>query len=311
MRIPKYISHFRRALFASTILFTATTVQSQDFLSAIRTTSKSFQQVAVFDVGPTTVPLDKVEAAVLSAVQVYASAASSERKLMPSTLPDMPGALTFEEMKLPFGMSVQMPKCDGAVAIINGADTAMAKYGDTTMSMACIFPYAKGYRVHYYAKFSESSGGTLAQVSGAFGKMITRAIGVGDNTQFIGITVTNIQDKLVAAGATAKLVGLQPAIEGKVIEKDELAEQIASSKHQQQARGNAIDARKELTSIGLNPNSHDDFISAVKRGDKLAVKLFIQADSVDLNQADKDGKRPLELARRKEVVEMLTAAGAS
>jgi hypothetical protein len=49
----------------------------------------------------------------------------------------------------------------------------------------------------------------------------------------------------------------------------------------------------------------------VKRGDKLAVKLFIQADSVDLNQADKDGKRPLELARRKEVVEMLTAAGAS
>jgi hypothetical protein len=214
MRISKYISNDHRALFALTILLTVTTAQSQDFLSAIRPTSKSFQQVAVFDVGPTTVPLDKVEAAVLGGTGVR-QRCKFERKLMPSTLPDMPGALTFEEMKLPFGMSVQMPKCDGAVAIINGADTAMAKYGDTTMSMACIFPYAKGYRVHYYAKFSESSGGTLAQVSGAFGKMITRAIGVGDNTQFIGITVTNIQDKLVAAGATAKLVGLQPAIEGR------------------------------------------------------------------------------------------------
>lgn len=187
MRISKYISSDRRALFALTMLLTATTAQSQDFLSAIRPTSKSFQQVAVFDVGPTSVPLDKVEAAVLSAIQVYASSARSERKLMPSTLPDTPGSLTFEEMKLPFGMSLQIPKCDGAVGIINGADTGMAKYGDTTMSMACIFPYAKGYRVHYYAKFSESSGGTIEQMSGALGKMITRAIGVGDNTQFIGL----------------------------------------------------------------------------------------------------------------------------
>ena len=294
-----------------TLLICSTTAQSQDLISAFRQSSKSFQQVAVFDVGPTSMPLDKVEAAVLSSIQVYSSSARSERKLVPANLPEMPGGLTFEDIKLPFGVTLQMPKCEGAVDIINGADTAMAKYGDTTMSMACIFPYSKGYRIHYYAKFSESTGSSLAQVGASIGKMLTRVIGIGDNTKFIGITIDNIQEKLNATGAIVRLVNLQPAIEGKVVEKDDLAEQIASSKQQQKVRGNAIDARKELSSIGLNPNSQEDFVSAVKRGDKLAVRLFIQADSVDINQQDKDGKRPLELAHRKEVIELLTEAGAS
>lgn len=129
-----------------------------------------------------------------------------------------------------------------------------------------------GYRVHYYAKYSESSGGSATQVGAALGKMFARVVGLGDSTQFIGITITNIQNKLAAIGATIKLIGLQPAIEGKVVETDDLAEQIATNKQQQKARENAIDARKELTSIGLNPNSHDDFIASIKRGDKLACQ---------------------------------------
>jgi hypothetical protein len=310
MKTKGKIMKYRYSLSVLALLLGTGATQAQDFMSALRPTSKSYQQLAVFDVSPASMPLEKVEKAVLSAIQVYASQARADRKLMPNSLPNMPGALTFEEMKLPFGLSIQMPKCNGAVDVINSADTDMAQYGDVTQAMACIFPYKDGYRVHYYAKFSESSGGSALQIGAALGKMFTRATGIGDSTQFIGATITNIQEKLGAAGATVKLVGLQPAIEGKTVEKDDLADQAVASQQQQQARGNAIDARKELSTIGLNPNSYDDFIAAVQRGDKLAVKLFIQADSVDLNQPDKDGKRPIQLARRKEVIDMLTAAGA-
>jgi hypothetical protein len=301
---------YRYSLTIISLLLCTGFTQAQDIMSILKPTSKSYQQLAVFDVTPANISLEKIESSVLSALQVYASQTRAERKLMPNILPVTPGVMTFEEIKLPFGLSAQIPKCNDAVDIIKSEDTDLAQYGNVTQAMACIFVYKDGYRVHYYAKFSEQSGGTVAQIGGAIGSMFLRAVGFGDSSQFIGATITNIQERLVSTGATVKLVEMKPAMEGKIVERDNLADQARASQQQQQAHIIAIGARKELTSIGLNPNSYEDFISAVKRGDKLAVKLFVQADSVDLNQEDKDGKRPIHIARRKDIVDLLTEAGA-
>lgn len=174
MNFNNYFTKCSYGLTLATLVMASNNVYSQDFLSAIRPSTKSFQQLAVFDVEPGSVPLDKVEGAVLSAIQIYANQARAERKLMPPSLPEIPSTLTFSEIKSPFGVLLQLPVCNDAVVIINSSDTGMAQYGDVTTSMACIFPYNKGYRVNYYAKFSESSGGTVAQVGAAFGKMLTR-----------------------------------------------------------------------------------------------------------------------------------------
>lgn len=55
----------------------------------------------------------------------------------------------------------------------------------------------------------------------------------------------------------------------------------------------ALQARKNLAGMGLNYYSQEHFLDAVKRGDKLAVDLFLKAEAVDVNAQDTTGQRPL------------------
>jgi hypothetical protein len=57
-----------------------------------------------------------------------------------------------------------------------------------------------------------------------------------------------------------------------------------------------LDARKNLTSMGLTYHDQTQFMSAVMRGDSLAVEMFIKAGGVDVDVRDKDGLKPLDLA---------------
>jgi hypothetical protein len=59
----------------------------------------------------------------------------------------------------------------------------------------------------------------------------------------------------------------------------------------------AIQARKDLTAMGLKYHDANEFLEAVKRDDALAVELFVEGRGVNVGAKDKDGRSALEIAR--------------
>jgi hypothetical protein len=59
----------------------------------------------------------------------------------------------------------------------------------------------------------------------------------------------------------------------------------------------AIQARKDLTAMGLKYHDANDFLEAVKRDDALAVELFIEGRGVNLGAKDAQGRSALDIAR--------------
>jgi len=73
----------------------------------------------------------------------------------------------------------------------------------------------------------------------------------------------------------------------------------------------AIRARKDLADMGLTYHDKQQFLDAVKRGDVIAVRLFIVGRGVDPGAADVWGTSALELAKRNgnpELIALLEAA---
>jgi hypothetical protein len=59
----------------------------------------------------------------------------------------------------------------------------------------------------------------------------------------------------------------------------------------------SLQARKDLTAMGLRYFDEKDYLAAVKRGDELAVELFIAGRGVNLASRDADGRSAAEIAR--------------
>lgn len=59
----------------------------------------------------------------------------------------------------------------------------------------------------------------------------------------------------------------------------------------------SLQARKDLTAMGLRYFEAKDYLDAVKRGDELAVELFIAGRGVNLASRDADGRSAAEIAR--------------
>jgi hypothetical protein len=73
----------------------------------------------------------------------------------------------------------------------------------------------------------------------------------------------------------------------------------------------AIQARKDLTAMGLTYHDRGQFHEAVKRGDVLAVRLYLAGRGVDPNAKDLLGHTALDLAKRggnPELIALLSAA---
>ena len=60
----------------------------------------------------------------------------------------------------------------------------------------------------------------------------------------------------------------------------------------------SVEARKELTAMGLTYHDSKQFLDAVKRNDVLAAELFIAARGVDLSATDFWGRDAVDFARR-------------
>jgi hypothetical protein len=87
----------------------------------------------------------------------------------------------------------------------------------------------------------------------------------------------------------------------------------AAAEGRSQAGSGAIQARKDLTAIGLTYHDSNQFLDAVKRGDAIAVRLFLAGRGVDPAAKDAWGNSALDLARRggdPEIIALLSAATA-
>ena len=67
----------------------------------------------------------------------------------------------------------------------------------------------------------------------------------------------------------------------------------------------AVQARKDLSAMGLTYFSHEQFVEAAKRGDRLACELFLRAGSVSVNTPDKRGLTALKAAATPELAAYL------
>ena len=61
--------------------------------------------------------------------------------------------------------------------------------------------------------------------------------------------------------------------------------------------GDALQARKDLTAMGLRYHDPKDFLDAVQRDDALAVELFVAGRGVNLASKDAQGRTALDIAR--------------
>jgi hypothetical protein len=61
----------------------------------------------------------------------------------------------------------------------------------------------------------------------------------------------------------------------------------------------ALQARKDLTAMGLKYHDPNAFLEAVRRDDQLAVELFVAGRGVNLGAKDPQGKTAIEIARAK------------
>ena len=59
----------------------------------------------------------------------------------------------------------------------------------------------------------------------------------------------------------------------------------------------ALQARKDLTAMGLHYYDHGEFLDAVKRNDELAAELFIAGKGVNLTERAWSGRTALDIAR--------------
>ncbi len=86
--------------------------------------------------------------------------------------------------------------------------------------------------------------------------------------------------------------GLQPAL----TQPRQEPAPVASSRPPVMTRSPTLDARTQLTAMGLAYFDQTQFIAAIRRSDQLAVALFIAGRGVNL-QAATDGRTPLAIAQ--------------
>jgi hypothetical protein len=339
--------------------------QAQDSMAdLLGRTYREKSVYAIYDFRGKDVRPDAIEGAVLDAIRLYARDASVRHGIPPSPVPEYPGQMVMADRN-----GRPRPFCSGESWSIGGLDTSMSKYGETTLHIACLFPYANGYRLNYISLYGQQSGAgnpNAGVLVGTFSRMLSKATGLGDASKFVVKVMDRMEEGFRSAGLTPKLVQLHPqGMEGRTVVADDLprpspqqavsqpaptqtagvapavaipanlppefAELQRLAMQQRDARRqsaalaaatpagqgpkttSAADARKELTAMGLQYFSHDQLVAAIRRGDRLAVELFVAGGGVDLAARDAAGNTPLKIAEtagRTDFADLLRAAGA-
>lgn len=371
-----------RFALALALYFATLPVLAQNFITEIAgSTHREKTVYAVYDLRGSNLNVETIETAVLDAIKLYARNSRVQQGIPPSSYPAYPAQMTMGQRQ----SSGPKPDCAGEIFSIEGIDSSMAKYGETTYHRACLFPYAGGYRVNYFAIFGMQSGVGNSNpnvLAAMLGRTMAGAVGLGNgnSSNFINKILDRMEGNFKENGYEAKLVQLHPkAMEGRVVMQDDLSPPPVSvaatpspALQQQPVSGNSMppgsvpatagiggaqqnlppelvqlrevmmrqseaarrqtgtagqpgmggqsgargltpaDARKELTAMGLQYFSQEQFVAAIQRGDTLAVELFVAGTGVDIN-AGEPGKTPLAIADssgRQEISALLRGRGA-
>lgn len=205
-------------LLAALLLTGCASTQLGDFAGS---TSREKTYLAVYDLRGNNLKSAVIEEAVQNAIRLHVRKVDIQHGIPPSPLPAYPAKMTVGKRK----SGGPQPECSGEVFSIEGIDTSMSKYGETTYHRACLFPYAGGYRVNYFAIFATQSGvgskNPFALV-GTMGRAVVGATGFGDSSNFIGQILQKMEEEFKKHQLEAKLVQLYPEIEGRVVVPDDL-----------------------------------------------------------------------------------------
>lgn len=109
------------------------------------------------------------------------------------------------------------------------------------------------------------------------------------------------EDSLHAAATAQSALPLQAAVAAPVVAPATAKPSVTAIAHPvptpiSPSEYGILEARKELTAMGLQYFDQAQFIAAIKRGDRLAFELFVTGGGIDLG-AETDGKTPLQVAR--------------
>lgn len=341
---------------------------AQESLSDLRgSTYREKMVFAVYDFPSPDAPIGEIERIALSAIRLYARDAQVRHGIPPSPpYPAYPAKMTLQDQ----GSGRPKATCVGELFSLSGLDTAHARSGEITGHRACLFPYARGYRLNYFALHGQQSGlgNSNPNVMAAMaGRALASLFGIADASKYIEKILDRMESGFKDAGIPFRLVQLHPAnMPGRTVVVDDLpppqpvqpvaataepvqavvalqqsqtqpaqAQPIATSvqpvypgqqnlppeleklrqtlieqrelaRQQMAQRGgqpgfsseqqSQLAARKELHAMGFQYFNRDQFLDAIRRGDRLTVELFVTAGGVGLNDAGTNQLTPVKVA---------------
>jgi len=268
--------------------------------SVVKTKTESAETILVHDLAGFAGTRRELLEAVRTALTYHGDNATVNEDTLEGDAPAFPGRLTLKPlgMNLPIPINIRLPQCEGAAFSVSSSDMSMAATGDTARYMACGFRYTGGYRVNFYAMYTETSGGALGLLSGAtIGKAVVKAVGLKSTPQdFINASIGKMEEKFGEKGWVYTIVEMRPAIEGKVVSADPIQQQRMAKLDEAKAaeaksvqRGHRLAARAELRKLGYDAADTGQFRKAISSSDEDVVALFVEAGAIDSTSADETG----------------------
>ena len=178
---------------------------------------------AVYDFPSPDIQPSDIERIALNAIRLYARDTQVRRGIPPAQpYPAFPAKMQFQEQ----GGGGPKTVCTGELFSMSGLDTTHARAGEITGHRACLFPYAKGYRLNYIALYGQQSGigNPNPNVAAAMaGRALASLFGIGDASKFIEKIIDRMESGFRDSGIPFKLVQLHPAnMPGRNVVTDDL-----------------------------------------------------------------------------------------
>lgn len=257
---------------------------------------------------------------VKSALAQFAIPANLNFRPLPSEIPARPDEPVRKQIFIQGAPVVEL-QCPTAYAEITKrpppVQNAFAFIGEYLQS--CLYSFEGGVKVYLIMTRAKK---TESLTSGLFNGL-TKAIQGSDGERITSQLKGNIEDirknipsllveKLEVPGmpvqepdkaSVAALIPPKRAVAKQATPSSQTTVQVvaAPSVSAQQVK---IEARKNLTGMGMTYHSQENFIAAIRRKDDVAVQLFLDGEGIDPTVKDSKGKTPLEIAQEAGAVDV-------
>lgn len=265
---------------------------------------------------------------VKSAVNQFAIPANLNFRMLPSETPSRPEEPTRKQVLVRGANAIEY-RCENAYAEIlkrpPPVNNAFAKFAEGMQ--VCLYNFqggVKAYLIFTRIKLTESmtSGlfsGIATAIQGTDAERINKQL--KEHMDWIREAIpTMLVERIEVPGmplqepdkaAVAALIPPKPPTSAVQPEASVPAAAPAAARAIATPMQARIEARKNLSAMGLTYHAFEQFIAAIRRKDDLAVQLFVDGGGIDLNARDATGKLPLEVAEEvgaSEVVAIIKAA---